>query len=264
MSSELADAVFEAIEQVTEPLLARIKGLEDELAAVKAQPPVAGPMGPPGPQGEKGADGKDGRDGVDGQDGKDGRDGVDGLKGADGLPGADGKDGRDGSDGKDGRDGVGVADAVIDRDGTLVLTRSDGTTKALGVVVGAKGEPGRDGADGLGFEDLQIEQLDERTFTFKAARGEQVKSLGTFTIPALIYRGVWQAGRTYQPGEAATWGGSLWIAKEETSAKPDEHSASRAWQLAVKRGAPGPKGDAGDRGPQGLKGDKGDRGPERW
>jgi hypothetical protein len=41
---------------------------------------------------------------------------------------------------KDGRDGVGMAGAMIDREGQLVITMTDGSTKALGTVVGTDGK----------------------------------------------------------------------------------------------------------------------------
>ena len=57
---------------------------------------------------------------------------------------------------------------------------------------------------------------------------------------SLSYRGVYRAGIRYQPQDAVTWGGSLWVAQEATDAKPGEAEAeSRSWRLAVKRG----KGD---------------------
>ena len=65
----------------------------------------------PGPKGEKGDKGDAGKDGKDGVAGKDGKDGV---------------DGKDGKDGEDGEDGVGVANAYIDFDNTLVLELTDG------------------------------------------------------------------------------------------------------------------------------------------
>src|SRR5690606_21509906 len=46
-----------------------------------------------------------------------------------------------------GKDGAGIADLLIDRDGNLVATFTDGRMKSLGVVVGKDGAPGRDGAD---------------------------------------------------------------------------------------------------------------------
>src|SRR5690606_7347159 len=139
--ADIAEVIAEAVKEATAPLLARIDALEQREApapppseaivervlealppppaapeidmdavkalveeAVAALPPAEkgepGPEGPQGPVGEKGADGRDG---------------------------------------KDGKDGVGLADALIDADSRLVLTMTDGTTKALGVVKGADG-----------------------------------------------------------------------------------------------------------------------------
>lgn len=172
---------------------------------------------------------------------------------------------------KDGKDGIGVTGALISREGDLVFTFTNGETKSIGAVVGAKGDPGRDGvngkdgADGLGFDDIDVQHDGERTFAIKFLRGERTKNAGDFTIPCVIYRGVWEEGRSYAKGDAVTWGGSQWVAKEVTTAKPgDSAPASRAWQLAVKAGRDGKQGLQGPAGPQGAKGDKGDRGPERW
>src|SRR5690625_4275407 len=55
------------------------------------------------------------------------------------------------------RDGVGLAGAVIDRDGNLVITTTEGIPHNLGQVVGKdgdKGDAGQDGADALGFDDM--------------------------------------------------------------------------------------------------------------
>ena len=71
-------------------------------------------------------------------------------------PVKDGKDGRDGEPGKDGKDGeqgiqgekgVGAAGAMIDRDGQLIMTMTNGETIRLGNVVGKDGQNGKDGAD---------------------------------------------------------------------------------------------------------------------
>lgn len=78
------------------------------------------PVGPQGLQGEKGEQGVKGDTGAPGKDGKDGKDGVNGLNGQDGRNGADGKDG------KDGLDGVGVQNAYIDFDNSLVIVLTSG------------------------------------------------------------------------------------------------------------------------------------------
>lgn len=147
---------------------------------------------------------------------------------------------KDGEPGKDGEDGVGIAGALIDREGELIVTLTDGQHKKLGAVVGKDGLPGENGLpgrDGFGFEDMFVEYDGERTATIKFTKGEHSKSF-MLTLPAIIDRGVWKDG-TYERGDAVTWGGSLWIAQEETTDKPE---TSKAWRLSVKRGRDGKDG----------------------
>lgn len=125
-------------------------------------PGLDGKDGAPGLSGKDGATGIDGKDGAVGLNGKDGADGVNGkdgapgLHGKDGTAGLDGKDGvaglngKDGAAGLNGKDGIGVMDAVLDREGRLVLTFSDGRTKDIGLIVGRDGLNGKDGMDGVG------------------------------------------------------------------------------------------------------------------
>ena len=53
--------------------------------------------------------------------------------------------------------------------------------------------------------------------------------------PHVKFVGVFEPGRTYEAGDAATHNGGLWVCKVRTSGKPGEDFV--AWQLAVKRGA---------------------------
>ena len=94
------------------------------------QASVQGEKGEKGEKGDTGADGKDGANGVDGKNGTDGKDGVNGTNG---------------KDGRDGKNGVGIAKAVINTNGELVLTYTNGTTVNLGRVVGNDGQDGQDG-----------------------------------------------------------------------------------------------------------------------
>jgi integrin beta 3 len=270
--------------------LEAVKMLVDAAVAARSLPKdgrdgVDGKDGPPGRDGKDGAPGKDGRDGIDGKDGapgvngKDGRDGVDGKDGATGVHGKDGIDGRagvtglngkDGIDGKDGapglngKDGAGVTGGVIDREGHLILTLSDGGTKDVGLVVGksaevsdvqrfveaqlatwerpTNGEKGLDGKDGLGFDELDV-IFDEATgYALRFTRGAEVKN---FRIAVPWYAGTWQAGRRYPKGAMLTHKGGEWTAKADTFEKPGQ---SAAWQLSTKGGrdgrdAPGVRGD---------------------
>lgn len=132
--------------------------------------------------------------------------------------------------------GVGMAGAVIDRDGHLVLTLSDGTSQDLGLVVGKDAEPARDGADGLGFEDMEEELADDgRTIVRRYRRGDLVKEF-RHSVAVVLDRGVYKAGQEYEPGDAVTFGGSLWIAQAKTSERPE---GGDAWRLAVKKGRDG-------------------------
>lgn len=87
----------------------------------------------------------------------------------------------------------------------------------------------KDGKDAAQISELDIVQ-DGRNVTIKL--GDQER---TIKIDSVIYREVWKEGE-YEKGDAATYGGSLWIAKEDTNEVP---GTSKAWQLAVKKGRDG-------------------------
>jgi hypothetical protein len=135
---------------------------------------------------------------------------------------------------RDGKDGIGLAGALIGRDGNLVVTLSDGTTKDLGRVVGKDGDPG---LAGLGFDDLAVTHDGERGFTFAFVRGDQRREFA-FTLPVVLDRGVFKEGNEYKSGDGVTWGGSFWIAQKDTADKP----GTDAWRLAVKKGRDGKDG----------------------
>jgi hypothetical protein len=75
------------------------------------------------------------------------------------------------------------------------------------------------------------------TFTFRFLRGVQKKEF-PFVVPVMLYKEIFREGTAYAPGDCVTFGGSLWCAKEPTTAKPGD--GSKSWQLAAKRGSPGP------------------------
>jgi hypothetical protein len=157
----------------------------------------------------------------------------------DGKDGAKGDPGEPGEPGPAGKDGVGLAGALIDRDGGLVVTLTDGSTRELGPVVGKDGAPGADGRDGLGFEEMSEELADDgRTIIRRYVRGDVVKEF-RHTFSVVLDRGVFKTGETYRAGDGVTWAGSYWIAQEDTSEKPD---GGKGWRLAVKRGRDGKDG----------------------
>lgn len=252
----IAPIVHEYVLEAGAELGARVKALEDRAPVVGPAGP-AGPVGPAGERGEKGDAGERGADGapgvagergergepgLPGERGEKGDSGEPGARGADGTPGTpgdagargeQGPAGEPGADGKDGRDG---------RDGIPGLQGEKG-------IDGINGKDGRDGIDGLGFDDLEVEFDGERSFTFKFVQGERVKAFGPFKVPATIYRGVYQHGKSYERGDSVTFGGASWIAMADTDARPGGAEAeSRSWQLAVKKGADGRQGPPGPRG----------------
>lgn len=157
--------------------------------------------------------------------------------------------------------------ALIDSDGHLLLSFTDGSTKDIGRVMGKDGTPGipgrdglpgskgergidgRDGLDGLGLDDAVVEYDGERGFVFKFSRGSRVKEFGKFEIPCLISRGSWQEGRLYDKGDGVVRNGSFWEATAPTSEKPG--NGATAWRLIAKCGADGRSGARGEKGEPG-------------
>lgn len=135
------------------------------------------------------------------------------LPGRDGLPGLPGLPGRDGEDGEDGK-------------------------------------PGKDGENGLGFDDLDVEYDGERGLKLRFVQGDKIKEF-PITLPIPLDRGQYKSGVDYIRGDAATYGGSLWIAQKATADKP---GISDAWRLAVKCGRDGKAGKDGERGEPGKEG----------
>jgi len=167
-------------------------------------------------------------------------------------------------DGADGRDGVNIAGALIDREGALVVTLSNGETRSLGAVVGRDGKDGADGRDGLngerGERGFSLESFgaemaaDGRTILLKFAGNETVET-HELPLPVVIYRGVFKDGQAYAEGDEVTWAGSAWHCNAATTDKPGE--GSKAWTLKVKKGRDGKDGAPGERGEKGLVGPAG-------
>ena len=95
---------------------------------------VQGEKGDKGDQGEQGIQGVQGEKGDAGADGASGQNGTNGINGKNGVNGQDGQNGQDGKDGQDGTAGRGIDNAMIDNDGHLILTMTDGTTINAGLV----------------------------------------------------------------------------------------------------------------------------------
>lgn len=126
------------------------------------------------------------------------------------------------------KDGVGLAGALIDHEGGLAVTLTDGTIVKLGRVVGKDGEPGKPGLESL--DDIEVTHDGGRQFAFRLVLGDRVKDYA-FTVPAVIDRGVYKEGAPYEAGDAVTWANSLWVAKTATTDRPGTES----WRMQQKR-----------------------------
>lgn len=204
-----------------------LANIKDGAPGPAGEPGPVGPAGPPGEPGPAGPPGPVGRDGEKGDPGAEGQAGPVGPTGTQGEPGIQGKEGPQGRDGRDGLPGV-QGEKGLD---------------------GKNGTDGKDGTDGVGFDNWQADFDGERTIKFSCGSGERLKEF-SFVIPFMLDRGVWKAG-TYLKGDTVTFGGSSWVAQQETTEQPEK---SKHWRLAVKRGRDGKDGKDGATGERGLQG----------
>ena len=98
-----------------------------------------GEQGPKGDAGEQGPKGDPGEQGPKGDKGDTGEQGIQGEQGLKGDKGDTGEQGLQGEQGPKGNDGIGIQAAVVDDEGYLVITYTDGDIDKLGPVKGADG-----------------------------------------------------------------------------------------------------------------------------
>lgn len=129
------------------------------------------------------------------------------------------------------KDGIGVAGAMIDRDGNLNLTLTNGEVKNLGRV------EGKDGVDGISLDAFEMEYLPEtHEIALKAVCAGRVKEL-RYPAGGIRPAGYWRDGSKAKAGDVWTRNGSMWIAKRDTSAGPEPKSED--WYMAVQKGRDG-------------------------
>lgn len=242
---QMVEIVKGYVDSATAPLLARINELEKRELLL----PEKGDAGEPGPQGEPGPAGEVDMEAVKAMI----------AEAVSAIPPAEkGEPGEPGSsvdmaevsslvetavksavealpapkDGEPGKDGLGLANALIDREGELVLTMTDGTQKSLGPVVGRDGERGQDGSDGITPTFIDAEFIG-RTLRLKFD-GERSCE---FQLATPEYVGVFKEAQTYEPGDMVSWAGSTWHCDEPKGLKPG--SPDSGWTLAVKKGRDG-------------------------
>jgi hypothetical protein len=157
-----------------------------------------------------------------------------------------GDQGERGMPGESGRDGTGLAGAIIDRSGSLILTMTDGTTRDLGPVIGKDGEPGEKGEKG----DPGADGKDGRDgIDGKDGEPGRDGTDGKDAYPGEV-KGVFSADEDYRARDIVMFDGSSWIARRDG---PGSIPGDGWMQLACK----GKRGDRGERGERGLEGKAG-------
>jgi len=174
--AENVDLVLQALKRIEADMLKRVEGsaqvVEDRVKTIKD-----------GKDGKNGLDGKAGKDGINGKDGKDGRDGRDGLNG---------------KAGERGQDGVGVQNAHIDFDGSLIIALTNGQELNVGEVVPFDiAEKIRVIGNGGGTSQYVVDTL--------ASLQTQINAVSA----GLIYKGTWNAS-TNTPSLASGTGTNGW------------------------------------------------------
>lgn len=91
-----------------------------------------------------------------------------------------------------------------------------------------------------GMHSVQREQIDARTYRHVTELSSGKTLDETFTVPTVIYRGVYKHGESYAEGDMVTWGGSLWHCDQVTDEKPG--TAAKCWTLCAKKGRDGRNG----------------------
>lgn len=154
----------------------------------------------------------------------------------------------DGEKGEPGGDGAGIADLLIDRDGNLVATMTDGRMKNLGAVVGRDGETGRDGVD---LTEIALEFDGDRTVIVRGKSGSVTKRLA---VP--LWRGYWSAGVTAEKGDIYTHNGTAYIAViDGPKVEPGVGKYDHEWKVFTRKGRDGRDGSGVPKsGPVKLKG----------
>lgn len=97
---------------------------------------------------------------------------------------------------------------------------------------GADGKDGAPGKDGTGVDDWTVDFEDDGRIDVMRFwnQGKIVKEIRRKT-KMMLYRGVVDAAKTYEPGDVVTWGGSSWHCFAEAKGKVD----SDHFKLMVKK-----------------------------
>lgn len=219
-----------------------------------------GPKGDAGEQGPKGDKGDPGEQGPKGDKGDTGEQGIQGLqgeagpqgpKGDKGDTGEQGPQGIQGEQGPVGNDGIGIQAAVVDDEGYLVITYTDGDIDKLGPVKGADG--------------TSISIKDSLTSTSELPSSGQNKGDGYLIDGNLwIYTGTSEEGsvngfKNVGAIKGPAGRGIMSVTISEEGIMTINYSDSTSEEIGNVKG---PKGDTGEQGPKGDTGEQGIQGEQ--
>ncbi|UBX28475.1 hypothetical protein [Arsenophonus apicola] len=142
-------------------------------------------------------------------------------------------------DGQDGRDALDI-EILPDIDESKNYPRGTFATHRGGIWRAFQKTTGMHGWECVinGHYAENREMKDARTLVIRSEMADGQVNTSEYTIPTMIYCGVYSSEKEYQKGDVTTWGGSLWHCNEQTKDKPGEHN-SKGWTLIVKRGRDG-------------------------
>lgn len=271
-------ATKEYIAKLMHDISGRIDDLDRKLQAIPAGPKGekgdAGERGERGNAGERGLQGAEGPQGPGGERGEKGDAGetTKGEKGEKGIPGDPGPKGDVGPTGMAGQKGESGPVGPTGRDALQIdilpsadLTRSypRGTFARFdgGVIRSFRDTIPGESLEKSGWEvilsglsELEvIQQDDARSFIVRSRITGGQATEQKFSLPVLIYRGIYSEGK-YAQGDVVTWGGSAWHCQQDTTEAPGKGGD---WKLMVKegqRGKDGKNGEPGKPGPEGPRG----------
>ena len=88
-----------------------------------------------------------------------------------------------------------------------------------------------------GMASIEVEPVDGQNVIFKTRLGDGRGFESPVKIPSIEYKGLWQEGEAYYPGQIVTKGTALWHCKEHTEHSPPGNGWEQA--LVSKRGPRG-------------------------
>jgi hypothetical protein len=140
-----------------------------------------------------------------------------------------------GDKGDAGDPGIGLAGAMIDREGELIITTTKGEAVRLGRVVGKDGD---NGDNGLSMSEVsRTYDPDTHEVVERWAVADEKKEL-RYPAGGLRPGGFYRDGMKALPLQVVTHDGCAWVALKETKAKPC-HENKDDWQLLVRKGRDG-------------------------